>query len=101
MSGDACWYEAALVVGITNAVNVVADTFAARGAAALLPPVDEAGASDDTRALFDDIRRFYAAAEVPFPFRLIARDPGYAADVWAAVRRAFEDNRLSRRLKEA
>ena len=38
---------------------------------------------------------------MPLPFRLMAHDPAYAADVWEAVRRAFGDNRLSRRLKEA
>src|SRR5216683_2839297 len=46
MTGDAVWYEAAQVVGITNALNV-------------------------------------------------------AADVWAAARRAYADNHLSRRVKEA
>jgi hypothetical protein len=31
----------------------------------------------------------------------MAHDPAYAVDAWAAVRRAFDDNRLSRRLKQA
>ena len=44
---------------------------------------------------------FYASAEVPGPLRLAARDPGYLTDLWGAVRRAFTDGRLSRRLKEA
>jgi hypothetical protein len=34
-------------------------------------------------------------------FRVAALDSGYAADLWAATRRAFEDQRLSRRLKES
>lgn len=38
---------------------------------------------------------------MPLTFRLIAHDPGYVRDVWLANRRAFSDNRLTRRLKEA
>jgi hypothetical protein len=56
---------------------------------------------DETRALFADIRSFYERADVPLPFRIMALDPGYATDVWGAVKRGFEDNRLSRRLKES
>jgi alkylhydroperoxidase/carboxymuconolactone decarboxylase family protein YurZ len=97
LSGDALWYEAAFVVGITNALNVVADGLGVE----LLPPVDEADAGGEVRQLYADIRAFYGGGEVPQPFRVLARDPKYAADVWAAVRRAFGDQRLSRRLKEA
>jgi len=95
MTGDAVWYEAAQVVGITNALNVTADALGALGV------VEDADAPPETRALFAEIRAFYESAEVPRAFRLIAHDPGYAADVWAAARRAFADNRLSRRVKEA
>jgi hypothetical protein len=96
---DAPWYEAAHVVGVTNALNVVADGLgeATPGLAAL----DPAAGDDKARALFDDVRAFYGSSDVPLPFRLIAHDPEYAADVWAAVKRAFADNRLPRRLKEA
>jgi alkylhydroperoxidase family enzyme len=97
MAEDALWYEAAFVVGITNALNVVADGLGAE----LLPPVDEAAADDEVRRLYADIRVFYESDAVPQPFRVLARDPRYTADVWAAVRRAFTDHRLSRRLKEA
>jgi AhpD family alkylhydroperoxidase len=99
MTGDALWYEAAMVVGITNALNVIADAFddATLHLAAVAPDAD----GERTHGLFADIRTFYARADVPLPFRLMARDPSYAADVWAAVKRAFDDNRLSRRLKEA
>jgi len=97
MKDDAPWYEAAQVAGITNALNAVADALG-DGASDLLGPADD---SDDTRGLFAEIREFYAAAEVPLPFRVMVRDPAYAADVWRAVRRAFSDNRLERRLKEA
>jgi len=99
MQDDAFWYEAAQVVGITNALNVVTDTLGEAGAG--FTAVDPATAAGETRALFEEITAFYESAQVPLPFRLLARDPGYAADVWAAARHAFADHRLSRRLKEA
>ena len=88
-----------MVVGITNALNVVADALgdATPDLAALTTDAN----GDQAQALFGDIRAFYARNEVPLPFRLMARDPAYASDVWDAVKRAFGDNRLSRRLKEA
>ena len=99
MAEDALWYEAAMVVGITNALNVVADAFGevTTDFVALAP---DAG-GEQAQALFSDIRAFYGRGEVPLPFRLMARDPAYARDVWDAVTRAFGDNRLTRRLKEA
>jgi alkylhydroperoxidase family enzyme len=99
MKEDALWYEAAQVVGVTNALNVVADSLGASTPG--LPALDPAAAPDEARALFDDVRGFYRSAQVPLPFRLMAHDAAYAADVWEAVRRAFGDNQLSRRLKEA
>jgi hypothetical protein len=95
MTGDALWYEAAQVVGITNALNVAADTLGVLGA------VDEAAASVETRALFAEIRAFYGSTDVPQSFQFIAHDPLYAADVWAAAKHTFADNRLARRFKEA
>ena len=98
MAGDALWYEAAQVVGITNALNVAADGLGAAG----LTAVDPAGAPPAVQAVFEEIRAFYGGrADVPAPFRLIAHDPGYLADVWAAARHAYADHRLARRLKEA
>ena len=82
-------------MGITNALNVVAD-----GAGALLD-LEEAIAPPEAGTVFAEIRAFYASARVPLAFRVIARDPAYLADVWATTRRAFEDHRLTRRLKEA
>lgn len=99
MTGDALWYEAAQVVGITNALNVVADTLGEIGAE--FPAVDPGTVEAETRALFAEIAAFYESTRVPIPFRLLAHDPGYASDVWAAARHAFDDHRLSRRLKEA
>jgi hypothetical protein len=102
MDGDAPWYEAAHVVGITNALNVVADGLAeVPDAGAIFPPAPEASDDPGVQALYAEIRAFYARADVPAVFRVAARDPAYAADLWAAVRRAFADNRLPRRLKEA
>ncbi len=101
MLEDALWYEAAHVVGITNALNVVADGLApGAGGVAVIAPLEEAGASAEVTAVFRDVRAFYDRPDVPVVFRVIAHDAGYLADVWAAVRRAFADNRLSRRLKE-
>jgi hypothetical protein len=98
MTGDALWYEAAQVVGITNALNVAADGLGAAG----LTPVNPEAASAEVRAVFEEIRAFFGgAADVPAPFCLIAHDPGYLADVWGATRHAFSDNRLGRRLKAA
>ena len=70
-------------------------------ASAVLAPVAESPGDAEVEALFAEIRAFYECREVPAPFRVAALDPGYAADLWAATRRAFEGQRLSRRLKEA
>lgn len=94
MKEDALWYEAASVVGITNALNVVADGLPAE----VLSPVAEP-ADGETRAVLDEIRAFYG--DLPAPFLTLARDPGYLADFWQALRHAFDDHRLGRRLKEA
>ena len=86
MTGDDRWYEAAFVVGITNALNVVADGLGA----APMPPVEPETAPAEVRTVFADIRAFYGTGtpvadvlggEIPTPFGLIAHDPGYLADV--------------------
>ncbi len=92
LTDDALWYEAALVVGITNALNVVADS--------PLAVLEAAEPSGEAEAVYGEIRAFYSRA-VPVAFRRLAGDPAYLAEVWAATRRAFSDNRLTRRLKEA
>ena len=93
MKEDALWYEAASVVGITNALNVVADGLSAE----ILPPPTEP--ADEARTVCDEVRAFYG--EVPAPFLTLAHDPGYLADFWGALRHAFDDHALPRRLKEA
>src|SRR5262245_29393756 len=101
MTGDARWYEAAFVMGITNALNVVADGLAPRGGGApLLAPVEDTDPRAEVRDLFAEVRDFYGGV-VPLPLRVVAHDAGYSADLWAAVRRAFADNTLARRFKEA
>src|SRR6266704_734198 len=106
MTGDDRWYEAAFVVGITNALNVVADGLGG----APMRQVEPEMAPAEVRTIFADIRAFYGTGgpaadvlggEIPMPFGLIAHDPGYLADVWAAVKRAFSERRLTRRHKEA
>ena len=92
LTDDALWYEAALLVGITNALNVVADA-----PLAALEPADQGPKAEQ---VFAEIRAFYGRA-VPAAFRRLGGDPGYLAEVWAATRRAFADNRLTRRFKEA
>jgi hypothetical protein len=70
-------------------LNVAADGLAALPAVtALLPPVAENGVDQPTGELFAEIRAFYGRGDVPPVFRFLARDPAYAADVWAATRRA-------------
>ncbi|HEX6212008.1 MAG TPA: hypothetical protein VF136_14590 [Methylomirabilota bacterium] len=95
MVGDALWYEAAMLVGITNALNVAAD-----GLGALMTPVKPGAGSAEVTAIYDEIQRFYGGiADIPLPLGLAARDPGYLGDLWAAVKRAFSDHQLGRRLK--
>ena len=66
MGGDALWYEAAMVVGITNALNVVADGLGAADGAGEAG----AGARRGRRRVYDDIRAFYGgAAEIPIAVR--------------------------------
>jgi AhpD family alkylhydroperoxidase len=95
MTGDDAWYEAAFVVGITNALNVVAD-----GVAACLPPLDDAALGTEAAAVIAEARAFYGG-ESPAPLRVLARDPAYLADLFAAVKRVFTERRLTRRHKEA
>jgi AhpD family alkylhydroperoxidase len=100
IKNDGPWYEAAYVVGITNALNVVADGLASADGP-LITPVDEESADPRVGSLYSEIRSFYDRPDVPAVFGILAQDPGYLVDFWAAVRRAFTDNQLSRRFKEA
>jgi Carboxymuconolactone decarboxylase family len=101
LTDDAPWYDAALLAGITNALNVVADGLGGLPGAPAIVPVDETQATGAAAGMFAEIREFYARSDVPLVFRLIAHDEAYARDVWAATRRAFSDGTLARRFKEA
>src|SRR5213594_2416278 len=90
MTGDDRWYEAAFVVGITNALNVVADGLGG----AVMRQVEPETAPAEVRAIFADIRTFYGTGgpvaralggQIPTPFGIMAHDAAYLADVWAAV----------------
>src|SRR2546428_6054794 len=93
MSDDALWSEAALLVGLPNALNVVAD--------APLAALEPAQPAPEAEVVFAEIRAFYDRADVPAAFRRVSADPGYLADLWGATRRVFADNQLTRRHKEA
>src|SRR3989442_5062768 len=92
MTDAALWYEAALLVGIPTALNVVADS--------PLQSLAPAETGPEAEQVFAEIRAFYDRA-VPAAFLRLGGDPGYLADVWAATHRAFSDNPLTRRFQEA
>src|SRR5215470_2804993 len=73
MADDALWYEAALLVGVTNALNVVADS--------PLDSLEPASPSAEAQAVFGEIRAFYDCADVPLTFRRVAADPCYLAEM--------------------
>ena len=100
MPDDALWYEAAFVVGMANALNVVADALAPQPGVTLLAPVEASSTDAKTAGVFAEIRAFYARDDVPLPFRLMAHDPAYLAEVWQAVQQAFSAQHLTRHLKE-
>lgn len=101
MPQDKYWYEAAFVAGITNAINVAADGLAPSGMPPLLSPVDANAGSSKLQSVYLEIRQFYNITETPLVFQLLAHDPIYLTELWDAIRRAFSDNQLSRRLKES
>jgi len=62
--------------------------------------VEPGAASDEVKAVFDEIAGFYALDRAPAVFRWMARDAGYLASYWAATRAAFTDRALDRPMKE-
>ena len=68
MQDDALWYEAAFVVGMTNALNVVADSLAPQPGVTLLTPVEEASAEPKTAAVFADDSRLLCQPRYPPAF---------------------------------
>lgn len=94
------------MVGLTNNLNSLADgvrcplDFAPSNRRPLLPLVEPDGAAPEVKATFEDACAFYAMERPPAVLRAMARDPGFARDLWAAVRAAFEPRALDRLTKE-
>ena len=98
MEGDALWYEAAH----GGRHHERAQRRGRRRSAGVAGrPLDEAAAA--TRCARSSPRSAPSTAAPTCRRRSasLAHDPAYLADVWGAVRHAFDDNRLARRLKEA
>ena len=62
--------------------------------------VEPESAPPELKAAFDDACAFYAMERPPAVLRAMANDPGFARDMWAAVRAAFEPGALDRLTKE-
>src|SRR3989442_15476568 len=92
MTDDALWYGGARLAGSPTPTRVGGDS--------PLQSLAPAETGPEAERVFAEIRAFYDRA-VPAVFRRLGGDPGYLADVWAATHRAFSDNRLTRRFKEA
>ncbi len=100
------WYEVAYVAGVTHALNAVADglrlplEFSPSTRTPVVPLPDAAGVAEDARAVFEEIRAFYAVDSVPGVFRWMARDLLFLRGYWGATRAAFGDRVLDRLTKE-
>jgi AhpD family alkylhydroperoxidase len=66
----------------------------------LVALVEPASAAADVQALFGDACTFYAMERPPAVLRAMANDPGFARDLWAGVRAAFEPGAVDRLTKE-
>lgn len=62
--------------------------------------VEPEGAPPELKAAFDDACAFYAMERPPAVLRAMANDPGFARDLWVAVRAAFAPGALDRLTKE-
>jgi AhpD family alkylhydroperoxidase len=99
------WYELAYAVGVTHALNAVADGLrlplefsgSARTPVVALPDGEPPA---DAKAVLDEIAGFYAMDRPPAVFRWMARDPAFLPGYWGATREAFADRRLDRSTKE-
>src|SRR3989442_7653425 len=103
MTGDDRWYEAAFVVGITNALNVVADGLGG----AVMRQVEPETAPAEVRAIFADIRTFYGTGGAggparrgpqPPPLRLLGPPPRPPPPPRAAGQNALYPRPATRRL---
>jgi len=91
---------------VTHALNTVADglrlppEFSDSLRHPLVPLPDPGDSETDLKAVFDEIRGFYAVERAPAVFRWMARDPGFLQSYWQATREAFADRALDRLTKE-
>ena len=67
---------------------------------ALVPYVDEDGATGVVREVFEDIKRSRGLARVPNFWRAIAHRPEYLRSEWTKLRTILETGSLDRRTKE-
>jgi AhpD family alkylhydroperoxidase len=67
---------------------------------ALVPYVDEDGATGVVREVFEDIKRSRGLARVPNFWRAIAHRPEYLKSEWTKLRTILETGSLDRRTKE-
>lgn len=67
---------------------------------ALVPYVEDDGATGIVREVFDDIKSSRALAEVPNFWRAIAHRPEYLRDEWTKLRHILETGTIDRKVKE-
>ena len=94
------------MAGTTHALNAVADglrlplEFGNSSRDPLVAVPNTVEASPELKAVFDEIRTFYAMDRVPAVFRWMARDAIFLQGYWSAVRAAFTAASLDRLTKE-
>lgn len=103
---DAVWYELAYLVGAVHGMNGVADGLRVPldfsqdpTRVPLLPLLEPSRVEAPVSALFAEIAAFFVMDGPPNLYRVLARDPGYAADHWRYVRYVLDDGHLARRDK--
>jgi AhpD family alkylhydroperoxidase len=67
---------------------------------ALVPYVDDDGATGIVREVFDDIKSSRGLAEVPNFWRAIAHRPEYLQSEWSKLRTTLESGSIDRKVKE-
>lgn len=103
---DAAWYELAYLVGAVHGMNGVADGLRVPldfgpdpTRVPLVPLLDPSEVQGPVRELFREIAAFFGMDGPPNLYRVLARNPGYAADQWRYVRYILDDGHLARRDK--
>ncbi len=94
------------MAGTTHALNAVADglrlplEFAPSGRSPVVAMPKIQDISPEVKAIFDEIKTFYAMDQVPAVFRWMSRDAIFLQGYWGAVREAFTDRKVDRLTKE-